>query len=117
MDSCHTAFEYLQFPVRSSPKCITRSIIQCGASRLAMYEILRKVRNVFNKKIRGGVIHIEEFYQPANVITDTALDWIDNERPEGAPFFLVITAHENGLLNNRFLTFSSVLFHNLISLR
>lgn len=59
-----------------------------SASRLTLYEVLRKVRNMVKSKLPGGGLRVEEFYQPAERITDTALSWLDEGRPANAPFYL-----------------------------
>jgi arylsulfatase A-like enzyme/uncharacterized membrane protein YbhN (UPF0104 family) len=60
-----------------------------SASKLVLYEVLRKVREKVNARLRGGSMDVGEHYQPADVVTDTALDWLDSgARPEGAPFYL-----------------------------
>ena len=61
-----------------------------SCEKLVLYDILRKVVQKLNG-MRGGRIAITDFYQPANVITDTGLAWIDRgERPGDAPFFLFL---------------------------
>jgi arylsulfatase A-like enzyme len=90
----------------------TRSVFD-----LSMYQVLRKVRSVFISKIPNflatpkGItlfhqrfelpnttipvhalkpkIIVTEYYQPAEVVTDTALGWLDSGRvPKGNPLFL-----------------------------
>ncbi|GMW01112.1 MAG: hypothetical protein AMXMBFR84_22490 [Candidatus Hydrogenedentota bacterium] len=67
----------------------------CGATesaaRLSLYEVVRRVVETINAKVLGGRIVISNFYQPGEVITKTALEWIDgDERPAGAPFYLFL---------------------------
>lgn len=62
---------------------------QPSSEKLVLYDILRKVYQVFMGKIFKGRITITDFYQPADQVTDQALEWIDGpERPKNAPFFL-----------------------------
>ena len=61
-----------------------------SASRLTLYEVLRKVRNMVKSKLPGGGLRVEEFYQPAERVTDTALSWLDEGRPDNAPFYLFV---------------------------
>src|SRR5690606_12072005 len=60
-----------------------------SSEKVVIYDVLRKVVQVFNAKFRGGRIVITDFYQPAENVTDTVLGWLDgSERPADAPFFL-----------------------------
>ncbi len=62
-----------------------------SCEKLIGYDILRKVVQVFNSKILRGRIVITDFYQPAPVVTDAGLDWIDSDRrPKDAPFLLFL---------------------------
>jgi len=61
-----------------------------SSEKLVLYDILRKVVQTFYKQM-GNRIVITDFYQPADVVTDIALDWIDgDERPDDAPFYLFL---------------------------
>ena len=61
-----------------------------SCEKLVLYDILRKVVQKLNG-MRGGRIVITDFYQPANVVTDTGLGWLDSdERPDDTPFFLFL---------------------------
>ncbi|NIA13552.1 MAG: sulfatase-like hydrolase/transferase [Nitrospiraceae bacterium] len=61
-----------------------------SASKLAGYEILRKVRNKVVSKL-SKKLKITNFYQPAEAVTQYALEWLDSdERPTDAPFFLFV---------------------------
>ena len=67
-----------------------------SVSRLSMYEVLRKGRQRLLGKIpfvgkKLGKMVVTDFYQPAEVVTQTALDWVDR-RPfaNQAPFFLFL---------------------------
>ena len=61
---------------------------QPSSEKLVLYDILRKVVQKVNAK-RGGSINITDFYQPADSVTDTGLDWIDSDaRPADSPFYL-----------------------------
>ena len=61
-----------------------------SASKLSMYEVLRKVR----MRVKGKLgflfkMNVTDYYQPAETVTDTALAWLDNNAlPEGTPYFL-----------------------------
>jgi len=60
-----------------------------SSEKLVLYDVLRKVYQVFMGRIFKQRIVITDFYQPANQVTDEALGWIDSdERPTNAPFFL-----------------------------
>jgi arylsulfatase A-like enzyme len=66
-----------------------------SASKLSLYEVLRKGRQIllsqFEKRTGIGGMVITDFYQPADVITETALDWIDSgAAPEGTPYYLYL---------------------------
>ncbi len=61
-----------------------------SASRLTGYDGLRKVWNLIAKRL-GGKMNVKRFYQPAEIVTDEALAWLDGpERPEDAPFILFL---------------------------
>lgn len=63
---------------------------QPSCEKLVIYDILRKVVQKGNALL-GGRITITDFYQPAETITDTGLEWIDGpERPANAPFMLFL---------------------------
>lgn len=57
-----------------------------SAMHLSLYGLMRKVFLTVEGKVRGGRLRVTDFYQPADVITDTALDWLDS-RDEDAPSF------------------------------
>lgn len=62
-----------------------------SASRTVLYGLLRRLGQVFNRRLHGDRIEITDFYQPAEVVTRTALDWLDSpQRPQGSPFFLFL---------------------------
>jgi arylsulfatase A-like enzyme len=64
---------------------------KASCEKLVGYDILRKVYQVAAGKLFKGRINITDFYQPAEVVTDTGLAWIDGlERPKDAPFFLFL---------------------------
>jgi len=61
-----------------------------SASKLAMYDILRLVRNKVMSRISRKMV-VTDFYQPAEAVTQEALDWLDGpERPKDAPFLLFL---------------------------
>ena len=57
-----------------------------SASRLTIYEVLRRVR----EKIPGKKMAVTDAYQPADVVTEEALDWLRTGRPTDRPFFLFL---------------------------
>ena len=62
-----------------------------SASRTILYEVLRRVVDMASSRLLAGRITIERFYQPAEVVTDRALAWLDNpNRPTDAPFLLFL---------------------------
>lgn len=62
-----------------------------AATRLAVYQVLRKATMVAEGKLRGGRMRITDFYQPAESVTRAALDWLDGgARPKDAPFYLYL---------------------------
>jgi len=62
-----------------------------SAMHLSLYGLMRKVFLTAEGKLRGGRLRITDFYQPAEVVTDTALDWIDSRKEEGdRPFYLYL---------------------------
>lgn len=66
-----------------------------SASKLAMYEVLRKVRQRLAQRLRFipgvGGMSVTDFYQPAEVVTRSALDWLDGRAaPAGTPFYLYL---------------------------
>jgi len=69
---------------------------QASSAKLALYEVLRRVRQIGSQQLGRFIpaasrIRITEFYQPATVVTDTGLDWLDNgARPEESPFYLFL---------------------------
>jgi arylsulfatase A-like enzyme len=54
-----------------------------AAAKLTLYNGLRLVRERFFARR----VSVEHYYQPANVVTDRVLEWIDTNR-DGPPFFL-----------------------------
>ncbi len=59
-----------------------------SAARLSMYEVLVKVREMVNTRL-GRAIAVTDYYQPATVVTETVLAWLDSDRvPTERPFFL-----------------------------
>lgn len=61
-----------------------------SSEKVVLYDILRLVVQKVNARLFGGRIRITDFYQPADAVTQTALEWVDGERPESAPFFLFL---------------------------
>lgn len=62
-----------------------------SASKLSLYEVLRRVRQKAYEKLRHGKIDVADFYQPAEVVTATALDWLDTpNRTSQVPFYLFL---------------------------
>ena len=60
-----------------------------SASRLSIYQILRIVRQAVMSRV-SGKMSVTDFYQPADVVTREALDWLDSGQPEDRPFFLFV---------------------------
>lgn len=59
-----------------------------SAARLSMYEVLVKVREMVNTRL-GRAISVTDYYQPATVVKETVLAWLDSDRvPTERPFFL-----------------------------
>ncbi len=62
-----------------------------SASKSALYEILRRVRQIFIDKIHPGRIYVEDFYQPAEIVNQYAFRWLDSSaRPQHSPFYLFL---------------------------
>lgn len=62
-----------------------------SASNLSMYGVLRKVFMVVEGKVRRGRLRVTDFYQPAEKVTATALDWLDSGAvPQDTPFYLYL---------------------------
>ncbi len=62
-----------------------------SAVHLSMYNVLRRVFMMVEGRLRGGRLRITDYYQPAEVITKTTLDWLDSEEAlDNAPFFLYL---------------------------
>lgn len=61
-----------------------------SASKLSMYNVLRMVRHKVFSQL-GVNMRVEDFYQPAEVVTQEALDWLDTDAPAGdVPFYLFL---------------------------
>lgn len=64
-----------------------------SSSKLTIYEILRRVYGKISSvvlKIMKRPPNVREYYQPAEVVTEEALKWIDNRPYQNHPFFLVL---------------------------
>ncbi|NUM55114.1 MAG: sulfatase-like hydrolase/transferase [Candidatus Hydrogenedentes bacterium] len=62
-----------------------------SAEKMVLYKVVRQVWSKVVGKLTGGKINIRDFYQPAEVVTKTATEWLDGEqRPKDAPFFLFL---------------------------
>jgi len=62
-----------------------------SAVNLSLYGVLRKVYMVVEGKLTGGKLRVTDFYQPADRVTNTALDWLGSGAvPEGTPFYLYL---------------------------
>jgi len=61
-----------------------------SAVSLSLYQVLRKVFLTVEGKVRRGRLRVTDFYQPAEAVTDTALDWVDGRRPQDRPFYLYL---------------------------
>ena len=63
---------------------------QPSSEKLVLYDILRMVVNRAYGKL-GGRVAITDYYQPADSVTSTGLEWIDsNLRPAESPFMLFL---------------------------
>jgi len=61
-----------------------------SASRLSLYEVLRRVREKVYSLLSRKVL-VTDFYQPGETVTRLALDWLDSpERPPNAALFLFL---------------------------
>ncbi len=59
-----------------------------SASNLALYDVLIKVRETVKDRLKRPIV-VTDYYQPAPVVKDAALGFLDSkERPADAPFFL-----------------------------
>jgi len=62
-----------------------------SSSKLSLYSVLRKVRERIEAGLPWSSMAVTDFYQPAESVTRTTLDWLDgDERPEETPFFLFV---------------------------
>ncbi|NLN94465.1 MAG: sulfatase-like hydrolase/transferase [Candidatus Hydrogenedens sp.] len=57
---------------------------------LSLYGLMRKVFLTLEGKLRGGRLRVTDFYQPADVITDRALNWLDNRADTERSFYLYL---------------------------
>jgi len=57
-----------------------------NSAKLAIYELIRRLAVRFPRPLRP-----EQFYQPAEVATDHALEWLQERPAEGAPYFLFLS--------------------------
>lgn len=69
-----------------------------SSSKLSMYEVLRKGTQKVEQKLHRipfvgkwiGGMRVTDFYQPAETVTQSALEWIDGGAAKQAPFFLYL---------------------------
>ncbi|MGC8737133.1 MAG: sulfatase-like hydrolase/transferase [Candidatus Hydrogenedens sp.] len=64
-----------------------------SSARLTIYEILRRVYGKISSiilKILNKPPDVREYYQPAEIVTSEALQWIDNRSFKEHPFYLVL---------------------------
>lgn len=62
-----------------------------SAVNLSLYGVLRKVCMVVEGKLSGGKLRVTDFYQPADRVTNNALNWLDSGAvPEETPFYLYL---------------------------
>lgn len=62
-----------------------------SVDKLALYQVVRRVYQKVADKATGGKLTVTDFYQPAEAVTDKALDWVNGEeRPKDRPFFLFL---------------------------
>jgi arylsulfatase A-like enzyme len=58
-----------------------------SVTRLSLYGFLRRARG----RLLGERMVVTDFYQPAEIVTDKALDWLDKrEVPRDVPFYLML---------------------------
>lgn len=69
-----------------------------SSAKLTLYEVLRRVRQI-GMKVGGKIVPslgkmiVTDFYQPAEVVTEHALDWVDEHQAgeqKQTPFFLYL---------------------------
>lgn len=59
-----------------------------ASSTLSLYDVLIKLRETVKDRLKRPII-VTDYYQPAPVVKDHALDFLDSaERPKESPFFL-----------------------------
>ncbi len=62
-----------------------------SAEKMVLYKVLRQVYEKIDGRIRKGRLNVHDFYQPAEVVTEHGLNWLDSEnRPKDAPFLLFL---------------------------
>ncbi|MFA6241869.1 MAG: sulfatase-like hydrolase/transferase [Candidatus Hydrogenedentales bacterium] len=62
-----------------------------SVEKLALYQVVRRVYQKLVEKKTGGKLWVTDFYQPAEVVTDTALEWLKSDnRPKDLPFLLFL---------------------------
>ncbi|MBM3290578.1 MAG: sulfatase, partial [Candidatus Hydrogenedentes bacterium] len=61
-----------------------------SAEKMVLYKVVRQVWSKIAGKISRGKINVKDFYQPAEVVTQSAVEWLDGARPKDAPFFLFL---------------------------
>jgi len=61
-----------------------------SASKLTVYDGFRKAWSIAGKKLGLG-LNVTRYYQPAEVVTSLALEWLDSaESPDDTPFMLFL---------------------------
>jgi arylsulfatase A-like enzyme/uncharacterized membrane protein YbhN (UPF0104 family) len=63
---------------------------ESSSSKMVGYQVLRRVRQIAQERLLGGRLSIGDFYQPAEVVTDEAAEWLANSRNKERPFFLFL---------------------------
>ncbi|MBI3117697.1 MAG: sulfatase, partial [Candidatus Hydrogenedentes bacterium] len=69
---------------------------ESSSSKLALYNVLRLGRQVGSQKLAKivpslGKMNVYDFYQPAEVVTGLALEWLDTKTPPAdTPFYLYL---------------------------
>jgi len=62
-----------------------------SSENLSLYGLMRKVFMVVEGKVRGGKLRVTDFYQPAETVSATALEWLDSgDVPDNNPFYLYL---------------------------
>ena len=62
-----------------------------SCTNLSLYGLMRKAFMIAEGKLRRGRLRITDFYQPAEVVSATSLEWLDSKDvPQNTPFYLYL---------------------------